>query len=69
MVFSCYEMDKKCYDKYGLSEDILMEHASNSIAEYIKENFSKSSSILIVAGPGNNGADGITLARLITRLL
>jgi hydroxyethylthiazole kinase-like uncharacterized protein yjeF len=58
-------MDKRCYDKYGLSEDILMEHASNAISDYIKHHFQPKSKILIVCGVGNNGADGIALARLL----
>ncbi len=62
---SCYEMDKRCYDEYLLTEDILMEHASMGMERYIRENFKKGSSVLIVAGVGNNGADGIVLARLL----
>jgi len=62
---NCYKMDEKCYKEYGLSEDILMEHASSEIEKFIRHKFKKSSSILIVAGAGNNGADGITLARLL----
>jgi hydroxyethylthiazole kinase-like uncharacterized protein yjeF len=42
-----------------------MEHAAMGMAEYIKEHFPKGSSVLIVAGVGNNGADGIVLARLL----
>ncbi len=64
---SCYEMDSKCYEQYGLSEDILMEHAAAAIERFIRDNFSKGSSVLIVCGAGNNGADGITLARLLHR--
>ena len=60
---SCDALDKKCYEKYGLTEDILMEHAARGMAEYIKNNFEKGSSVLIVSGVGNNGADGIVLAR------
>jgi len=60
---SCYVMDKRCYDEYALSEDILMEHASRGMAEYIKTNFPLGSTVLIVSGVGNNGADGIVLAR------
>jgi NAD(P)H-hydrate repair Nnr-like enzyme with NAD(P)H-hydrate epimerase domain len=60
---SCYEMDKRCYDEYGLSEDILMEHAARGMSEYIKNHFEPNSSVLIVSGVGNNGADGIVLAR------
>lgn len=60
---SCYEMDRKCYDQYGLTEDILMEHAARGMAEYVRKHFPKGSSVLIVCGAGNNGADGIVLAR------
>ena len=58
-------LDKRCYTKFALSEDILMEHAANAMASYISENYSYKKSILIVCGSGNNGADGITLARLL----
>lgn len=58
-------LDKRCYEYYGLSEDILMEHASSSILRFIEDNFEQKSKILIVSGAGNNGADGIALARLL----
>ena len=58
-------LDKRCYEQYGLSEDILMEHAANSMLDFIKHNFNTTSKILIACGMGNNGADGITLARLL----
>ena len=58
-------LDQKCYKNFHLSEDILMEHAANGIALYIKERLSHLNSLLIVCGSGNNGADGITLARLL----
>ncbi|KIM02699.1 MAG: carbohydrate kinase [Sulfurovum sp. AS07-7] len=61
----CNSLDKRCYDEYGLSEDILMEHAASGMEEYIRENFSKHSSVLIAAGSGNNGGDGIALGRLL----
>jgi len=62
---SCNELDKRCYEAYGLSEDILMEHAAMGMEHYIRDRFKKGSSVLIVAGVGNNGADGIALARLL----
>lgn len=58
-------LDKRCYDKYNLSEDILMEHASISMMNFIDKNFKTNQRILIACGIGNNGADGITLARLL----
>lgn len=58
-------LDKRCYEEFALSEDILMEHAASSMASYIQENYKDKKSILIVCGSGNNGADGIALARLL----
>jgi len=62
---SCYPLDTRCYEEYNLTEDILMEHASMGMAKYIKDHFKEQSSVLIVCGVGNNGADGIVLARLL----
>jgi hydroxyethylthiazole kinase-like uncharacterized protein yjeF len=60
-----YTFDKKCYEKYRLNEDILMEHAAYSMALEIYKRIPKNSVVNIVAGPGNNGADGITLGRIL----
>lgn len=62
---NCSLLDRRCYDAYGLSEELLMEHAAAGMARYIQAHFALGSTVLIVAGPGNNGADGITLARQI----
>ena len=61
----CYTMDRRCYEEFELTEDILMEHAADGIAKYIRAMDGNKKDILIVAGAGNNGADGITLARLL----
>jgi hydroxyethylthiazole kinase-like uncharacterized protein yjeF len=58
-------LDSRCYEKFGLSEDILMEHAANGMADYIRHNFAQNSRVLIACGSGNNGADGIALGRLL----
>ena len=58
-------LDQKCYEKYFLSEDILIEHAALGMFEFIKNKFSVNSNILIICGSGNNGADGMALARLL----
>lgn len=58
-------LDKRCYEKFALSEDILMEHAASCMCNFIENRFEKNKSILIVCGSGNNGADGIALARLL----
>ncbi len=58
-------LDKRCYEEFHLTEDILMEHAANGMSRYIQDHYKDAKSILIVCGAGNNGADGITLARLL----
>ena len=58
-------LDKRCYEKFLLSEDLLMEHAANSMALHISEKYPSYKSVLIVCGSGNNGADGLALARLL----
>ena len=58
-------LDKRCYEKFDLTEDILMENASISMMNYIDQNFQYQDKIIIVCGAGNNGADGIVLARLL----
>jgi len=63
----CYALDRRCYDSFGLTEDILMEHAADGMAQHIRALGDNKKEVLIVAGPGNNGADGITLARLLHR--
>jgi len=58
-------LDKRCYDEFFLTEDILMEHAASGMQSYIENNFAYGSSVIVVVGSGNNGADGIALARLL----
>ncbi|MFW6307881.1 MAG: NAD(P)H-hydrate dehydratase [Campylobacterales bacterium] len=62
---SLYELDRRCYELLGLSEDLLMENAARGMKEHIKKEFAQGSSVLVVAGSGNNGADGIALARML----
>lgn len=61
---SVSHLDQRAYEEYGLNEEILMEHAALGIKQVI-DTAGKGSSVLIVCGPGNNGADGIALARLL----
>jgi len=58
-------LDKRCLDKFSLTEDILMENASISMMNHIDKKCQKKDKIVIVCGSGNNGADGIVLARLL----
>ncbi|MCJ7766403.1 MAG: NAD(P)H-hydrate epimerase, partial [Thiovulaceae bacterium] len=62
-----HSFDQRCYIEFGLSEDILMEHAADGMADFIHSRYDDHERISIVCGPGNNGADGITLSRLLHR--
>ncbi|EJF07318.1 yjeF-like protein, hydroxyethylthiazole kinase-related [Thiovulum sp. ES] len=56
-------LDKKLYAEYFLSEDTLMENAGTGVSNYIKKKFPKGKKIVVLSGSGNNGADGIVVAR------
>lgn len=57
--------DEAAVSKYGVSEEILMENAARGVYEFLRENGLLSKKTLIVAGGGNNGADGLALARML----
>ena len=51
--------------KNGLSFEKMIENAAESIEHYLLAHFPVGSSILILCGSGNNGADGYALAKRI----
>ncbi|HEX5710264.1 MAG TPA: NAD(P)H-hydrate dehydratase [Sulfuricurvum sp.] len=58
-------LDSRATEKFGLSSEVMMEHAAIALNRTIREKFALGSSVLIVCGSGNNGADGLALARLL----
>lgn len=57
--------DRYAIDVLGIPSLTLMETASSKVAAHIISNF-PTSSVLVLSGTGNNGADGICIARLLT---
>ena len=53
----------------GVSKDTLMEHAGLSVARYIRRQFSPlvGVPVPVLVGPGNNGGDGLVVARHLHR--
>nr|CAG4638649.1 EOG090X0AXR [Cyclestheria hislopi] len=57
------QIDEELFNQYQFSVDQLMELAGLSCASAISDCFPNSKKILVCAGPGNNGGDGLVCAR------
>ncbi len=55
-------IDEKTINKYGISGHVLMERAGLAVAIKIRELFDKKK-VIVLSGSGNNGGDGIVVAR------
>lgn len=64
--FSLRELDIRASELFGISSELLMENAARGMAEYLGSQLTgKSSVVQIICGTGDNGADGLALARMI----
>lgn len=59
------KVDEYTIKNIGIESIVLMERAAFGVYEIIKEKYDKRVNILIVCGSGNNGADGVALARML----
>lgn len=60
------EIDKYTIDNEPVRSTDLMERAASAIFEWVIFNIEKDASVVIFAGPGNNGGDGLALARMMS---
>ena len=62
-------IDNMTINEFGLPSLVLMERAALGVVEFIKNDLSQiissDKNTIIVAGTGNNGADGLAIARLL----
>lgn len=68
LVFSVEQMrrvDAVAIEELGLPGLILMEHASLALREACRELATEDAPVCVLVGPGNNGGDGLALARLL----
>ena len=59
------EADANTSQVLGIPSIVLMERAALAVAEEITKRFPVSAGVTILAGPGNNGADGLAVGRLL----
>ncbi|MBZ0113964.1 MAG: NAD(P)H-hydrate epimerase, partial [Thermoanaerobaculia bacterium] len=56
-------IDRRAIEDLGVPSLVLMENAAIGVVEAIGERFPDAGSVGIVCGPGNNGGDGLAVAR------
>jgi hydroxyethylthiazole kinase-like uncharacterized protein yjeF len=61
------EADRLTTERYGIPSLQLMENAGTAIAEFLRDTFADIAGrkILVLCGKGNNGGDGLVVARLL----
>ena len=56
-------LDESVTREMGLSSAVLMEIAAIAVTGVVDERFPSASRVALVCGPGNNGGDGLSMAR------
>lgn len=58
-------IDKYTMEEIGIPSLVLMERAAMEVVAVMKQVIKKEDRVLVVCGPGNNGADGIAAVRIL----
>jgi len=60
------ELDRRAADEYGLPAPILMENAGHAVYRVLRSEYGMDGRrYVVVCGRGNNGGDGLVVARLL----
>lgn len=65
LFFQSNSLDKNAIAHFHLNEDVLTQNAARGMVEYIFKHFQKNDLVVILCGGGNNGGDGLALARML----
>lgn len=58
-------IDRRATDEYGIPSLLLMEHAAVAVTETIRSRYPDADTAAIFCGTGQNGGDGLAIARLL----
>jgi hydroxyethylthiazole kinase-like uncharacterized protein yjeF len=61
------EIDRITTERFGVPSLTLMENAGSAVANFILQEFPKANRVVVVCGKGNNGGDGLVVARKLHR--
>jgi len=59
------DCDTKAIEEFGIASLVLMERAAWQTAQIIMERFGTDICVGVIAGTGNNGGDGVAIARIL----
>lgn len=62
------QLDLQTIEREPISSLSLMERAADRILQQFKKDWSFNRDVLILAGPGNNGGDGLALGRMLLQI-
>lgn len=60
-------VDEYTINSLGIKSVVLMERAALGVCEVIMDRYTEKDRIIIVCGSGNNGADGVAVARILAQ--
>ena len=57
------QIDQQTIEQIGIPGAVLMEHAGSAVVRAIRQHFPECRRIAVIVGKGNNGGDGLVVAR------
>ena len=64
----CQQLDRIAINEFGIPSYDLMTRAANAALDFLRARWPQAQNVLVLCGGGNNGGDGLVLARLLQNL-